>query len=157
MFLFYFSVWLCHFVYGKYLFIYAIYKCFSRNSPRLKLTELLTLFYDVSNFVLSKIGLVNKFKVICWWLFDNLHVLTVLDVKALKCRCDICPDKNNTCTTEGYCFTTSYLKDGQIHHNYRWEFQSRNWHRSYASATSILGSQSKFIPAISCTLRFHIG
>jgi len=40
---------------------------------------------------------------------------------ALKCRCDICPDTNFTCETDGYCFTSTSLnrKTGVLSHAYR--------------------------------------
>ncbi|XP_074033026.1 TGF-beta receptor type-1 babo isoform X5 [Leptinotarsa decemlineata] len=40
-------------------------------------------------------------------------------VWSLKCKCDLCKDKNYTCETDGYCYTSTYLKNGVIHFNYR--------------------------------------
>ena len=43
-------------------------------------------------------------------------------VSGLLCHCDICADRNDTCVTDGYCFTsTSLQKDtGVVTHAYRW-------------------------------------
>ncbi|CAG9855848.1 unnamed protein product [Phyllotreta striolata] len=38
---------------------------------------------------------------------------------ALKCKCDICKDTNYTCETDGYCFTSTFLKDGVVKYSYR--------------------------------------
>jgi TGF-beta receptor type-1 len=41
-------------------------------------------------------------------------------VQSLKCKCDVCPEANYTCQTDGYCFTTTFFgKTGGIEHNYR--------------------------------------
>uniref|UniRef100_A0A6P7GQM9 receptor protein serine/threonine kinase n=1 Tax=Diabrotica virgifera virgifera TaxID=50390 RepID=A0A6P7GQM9_DIAVI len=40
-------------------------------------------------------------------------------VWALKCKCDICKDTNFTCETDGYCFTSTYLKAGVVLYSYR--------------------------------------
>ncbi|CAG7729158.1 unnamed protein product [Allacma fusca] len=49
-------------------------------------------------------------------LWCNLSTL----VQGLKCRCDACPDTDNICETDGYCFTsTSMEKDGVIKYSYR--------------------------------------
>ncbi|XP_044746861.1 TGF-beta receptor type-1 isoform X3 [Coccinella septempunctata] len=41
-------------------------------------------------------------------------------VHSLKCKCDLCPDKNYICETDGYCFTTTFeTKTGGIEHQYR--------------------------------------
>ncbi|KAI5701024.1 hypothetical protein M8J75_005326 [Diaphorina citri] len=39
----------------------------------------------------------------------------------LLCRCDICPESNHTCETDGYCFTSTFLDKatGVISYNYR--------------------------------------
>ncbi|CAH1105359.1 unnamed protein product [Psylliodes chrysocephalus] len=42
-----------------------------------------------------------------------------IGVWALKCKCDICKDTNYTCETDGYCFTSTYLKDGIVKYSYR--------------------------------------
>ncbi|CAH1105358.1 unnamed protein product [Psylliodes chrysocephalus] len=41
-----------------------------------------------------------------------------IGVWALKCKCDICKDTNYTCETDGYCFTSTYLKDGIVKYSY---------------------------------------
>ncbi|XP_045464580.1 TGF-beta receptor type-1 isoform X2 [Harmonia axyridis] len=44
----------------------------------------------------------------------------IIGVCCLKCRCDICQEKNHICETDGYCFTTTYeTKTGGIEHQYR--------------------------------------
>ncbi|XP_074033025.1 TGF-beta receptor type-1 babo isoform X4 [Leptinotarsa decemlineata] len=43
----------------------------------------------------------------------------IVEVWSLKCKCDLCKDKNYTCETDGYCYTSTYLKNGVIHFNYR--------------------------------------
>ncbi|XP_072397132.1 TGF-beta receptor type-1 isoform X2 [Diabrotica undecimpunctata] len=40
-------------------------------------------------------------------------------VWALKCKCDICKDTNFTCETDGYCFTSTYIKAGVVLYSYR--------------------------------------
>ncbi|KAL3283913.1 hypothetical protein HHI36_018082 [Cryptolaemus montrouzieri] len=60
-----------------------------------------------------------------FWLFCGILCLTQLfiGVDSLKCKCDICADKNYVCETDGYCFTTTYeTKQGGIDHQYRYEF-----------------------------------
>ncbi|EZA60782.1 hypothetical protein X777_14023 [Ooceraea biroi] len=32
----------------------------------------------------------------------------------LKCHCDICPDTNHTCETDGYCFASTSLENDVI-------------------------------------------
>ncbi|KAI4500208.1 hypothetical protein M0802_004625 [Mischocyttarus mexicanus] len=34
--------------------------------------------------------------------------------KRLKCFCDICPDNNHTCETDGYCFASTSLENDVI-------------------------------------------
>lgn len=42
-------------------------------------------------------------------------------VHMLKCKCDICKDKNYTCSTDGYCFTmTTKNEEGNIVYSYRY-------------------------------------
>ncbi|KAL0104321.1 hypothetical protein PUN28_017210 [Cardiocondyla obscurior] len=37
-------------------------------------------------------------------------------VNGLKCYCDICPDANYTCETDGYCFASTSLKNNVVTH-----------------------------------------
>ncbi|XP_046390406.1 TGF-beta receptor type-1 isoform X3 [Ischnura elegans] len=45
----------------------------------------------------------------------------LVNVVGLLCHCDICPETNNTCKTDGYCFTavTKQIDTGVIQHSYR--------------------------------------
>jgi len=48
-------------------------------------------------------------------------LLSLHHTEALKCKCDICHDANNTCETDGYCFSSTSLnqKTGKLSHAYR--------------------------------------
>jgi len=41
------------------------------------------------------------------------HALLLLS-GVLKCHCDICPDTNHTCETDGYCFASTSLENDVI-------------------------------------------
>jgi Activin types I and II receptor domain. len=43
----------------------------------------------------------------------------------LLCCCDICPESNHTCETDGYCFTSTFLDKatGVISYNYRYVYK----------------------------------
>ncbi|XP_056648627.1 TGF-beta receptor type-1 isoform X1 [Diorhabda sublineata] len=41
------------------------------------------------------------------------------EILALKCKCDICNKTNFTCETDGYCFTSTYVKGGKVKYSYR--------------------------------------
>ncbi|CAG9818953.1 unnamed protein product [Phaedon cochleariae] len=43
----------------------------------------------------------------------------IVEVSSLKCKCEICKGTNNTCETQGYCFTAAFFKGGVIQYNYR--------------------------------------
>ncbi|XP_057670374.1 TGF-beta receptor type-1 isoform X2 [Diorhabda carinulata] len=40
------------------------------------------------------------------------------EILALKCKCDICNKTNFTCETDGYCFTSTYVKGGKVKYSY---------------------------------------
>ncbi|XP_018573309.1 activin receptor type-1B-like [Anoplophora glabripennis] len=42
----------------------------------------------------------------------------IIEVWSLKCKCDICKTTNYTCETDGYCFTSAFIKFGVLQYNY---------------------------------------
>lgn len=57
-----------------------------------------------------------------WLTLPNVS-LFISGVNSLKCKCDICPDKNFICETDGYCFTTTFeTKSGEVEHQYRYVY-----------------------------------
>ncbi|KAJ8911991.1 hypothetical protein NQ315_003273, partial [Exocentrus adspersus] len=42
----------------------------------------------------------------------------MVQVWSLKCKCDICRTTNYTCETDGYCFTSAFIKSGVLQYNY---------------------------------------
>lgn len=49
-----------------------------------------------------------------------IYVMCFIYYAALMCYCDVCPETNNSCETDGYCFTSTTLEKGFITHSYRY-------------------------------------
>nr|CAI5856124.1 unnamed protein product [Callosobruchus analis] len=49
------------------------------------------------------------------FVFSNLICLSqnIVEIWGLKCKCDICKTTNYTCETTGYCFASTYIKNGE--------------------------------------------
>ncbi|XP_077301885.1 TGF-beta receptor type-1-like isoform X2 [Arctopsyche grandis] len=52
-----------------------------------------------------------------WTLALCLVCLPV--IQSLMCHCDVCPHTNNSCETDGYCFTSTTLERGAVTYSYR--------------------------------------
>nr|CAH7724169.1 unnamed protein product [Callosobruchus chinensis] len=55
------------------------------------------------------------------FVFSNLICLSqnIVEIWGLKCKCDICKSSNYTCETTGYCFASTYIKNGVQQYDYR--------------------------------------
>ncbi|VEN60627.1 unnamed protein product [Callosobruchus maculatus] len=55
------------------------------------------------------------------FVFSNLICLSqnIVEIWGLKCKCDICKTTNYTCETTGYCFVSTYIKNGVQQYDYR--------------------------------------
>nr|CAI5856129.1 unnamed protein product [Callosobruchus analis] len=55
------------------------------------------------------------------FVFSNLICLSqnIVEIWGLKCKCDICKTTNYTCETTGYCFASTYIKNGVQQYDYR--------------------------------------
>ncbi|CAH2015847.1 unnamed protein product [Acanthoscelides obtectus] len=55
------------------------------------------------------------------FVFTNLICLgqNIVEIWGLKCKCDICKKTNYTCETTGYCFASTYFKNGVQQYDYR--------------------------------------
>ncbi|CAH2015854.1 unnamed protein product [Acanthoscelides obtectus] len=54
------------------------------------------------------------------FVFTNLICLgqNIVEIWGLKCKCDICKKTNYTCETTGYCFASTYFKNGVQQYDY---------------------------------------
>ncbi|VEN60628.1 unnamed protein product [Callosobruchus maculatus] len=54
------------------------------------------------------------------FVFSNLICLSqnIVEIWGLKCKCDICKTTNYTCETTGYCFVSTYIKNGVQQYDY---------------------------------------
>nr|CAH7724177.1 unnamed protein product [Callosobruchus chinensis] len=54
------------------------------------------------------------------FVFSNLICLSqnIVEIWGLKCKCDICKSSNYTCETTGYCFASTYIKNGVQQYDY---------------------------------------
>nr|CAI5856122.1 unnamed protein product [Callosobruchus analis] len=54
------------------------------------------------------------------FVFSNLICLSqnIVEIWGLKCKCDICKTTNYTCETTGYCFASTYIKNGVQQYDY---------------------------------------
>ncbi|KAJ8673075.1 hypothetical protein QAD02_004336 [Eretmocerus hayati] len=62
---------------------------------------------------------INSWCLICISVPIIILFLLLQPVQGLKCHCDICPDTNNTCETDGYCFASTNLDSDGLSYAYR--------------------------------------